>query len=135
MGGGIIVRLIDVVFILLFGFISVSQLAEKSQIDLPKSQEMPPTNPDPEIVVILGVTTSGLYLVENEKYAIDNLPQLRDYLSSKKEAVESVNQRIRVRIRANFDAPIKYTMRAADLCDELNIPKGIDVLRSAKKRV
>jgi hypothetical protein len=34
---------------------------------------------------------------------------------------------MRVRIRANFDTPIRHVMRLADLCDRLRILKSVEV--------
>ena len=133
MGSGIIIRLIDVVFILLFGFIAVSRLSEGSLIELPKTTEIPAVNPDPESIVIVGVRRDGLYLLEDEKYSVSTPAELHGYLSSQLAGLQTVNARMRVRIRASFDAPIKYIMSAADLCDQLGIPKGIDIQRRSAK--
>jgi hypothetical protein len=56
---------------------------------------------------------------------------LYHYLKNKTQESHSQNEELRVRIRSNFNTPIKYTMAAADICDALDIPKGIDVRRIA----
>jgi len=127
-GGGLI-RLIDVVFILLFGFISISEISEKSKIELPKSSEMPSSNPDKEKVIFIGIDSAGRYLVEEESKVITEPDVLFRYLSSKVTNANTRGEEFRVRIRSNWDTAIKYTMAAADICDHLNIPKGIDVRR------
>lgn len=127
-GGGLI-RLIDVVFILLFGFISISEVTEKSQIELPKSSETPPSNPDKEEVIFVGIDSHGRYLVENETQTVIGAENLYGYLSEKVAAANERGAPFRVRIRSNWDTPIKYTMAAADICDHLNVQKGIDVRR------
>lgn len=127
-GGGLI-RLIDVVFILLFGFISISEVSEKSQIELPKSSETPPSNPDKEEVLFVGIDSHGRYLVENENKTVLGAENLYAYLSEKVTAANERGAPFRVRIRSNWDTPIKYTMAAADICDHLNVQKGIDVRR------
>ena len=125
------IRLIDVVFILLFGFISISEISEKSQIDLPKSTEMPRSNPDKERVLFIGISSEGNYLVESESQSIPDVSGLYAYLQSKVDDANQAGDALRVRIRSNWDTPIKFTMAAADICDNLNIPKGIDVRRMA----
>jgi len=125
--GSMLIRLIDVVFILLFGFISISQVTHKSQIDLPKSTETPNSYPDPEEIVFIGIIPSGIYLVENETRSIDDLQVLVYYLRNKKNELEQNGARIRVRLRAAWNTPIKHIMTAADVCDNLGIQKGIDV--------
>ncbi|HEX9654838.1 MAG TPA: biopolymer transporter ExbD [bacterium] len=126
---GSLIRLIDVVFILLFGFISISEINERSRIKLPESVETPPSNPDKEHVLFVAIDSAGLYLVENETQIISDAPTLYNYLKTKTQESLSHNEELRVRIRSNFNTPIKYTMAAADICDNLNIPKGIDVRR------
>jgi len=121
------IRLIDVVFILLFGFISISEISEKSQIDLPKSTETPRSNPDKEKVLFIGINSAGNYLVESESQSIPDVRGLYAYLQSKVDDANQAGDALRVRIRSNWDTPIKFTMAAADICDNLNIPKGIDV--------
>ena len=130
--GSLLIRLIDVVFILLFGFMSISQVTQKSIIELPKSTETPPSFPDPEQIVVIGITYTGVFLVENEKNSIKSVKALVSYLKNKKTNYMNNSMQIRVRIRAAYNAPIKYVMNVADICDNLNIPKGIDVEKSGR---
>jgi biopolymer transport protein ExbD len=125
--GGTLLRLIDVVFILLFGFISISEINQKSKIELPQSSEIPPSNPDKDEVIFLGIEASGAYLVESEELQLTGITDLWHYLQQKTQAANERGEMFRVRIRSNWDTPVKYTMAAADICDHLNIPKGIDV--------
>jgi biopolymer transport protein ExbD len=134
MGGGSLIRLIDVVFILLFGFISISEISEKTRIELPKSSETPASNPDKEATFFLGIATDGTYLVEEESIAIQDARQLYRYLQEKVDQANRSSEIFRVRIRANWDTPIKYTMAAADICDHLDIPKGVDVRRIVEQQ-
>jgi biopolymer transport protein ExbD len=127
MGSGIVIRLIDVVLILLFGFISISEVSQKTQISLPKSTEVPLSNPDKEEILIIGITTDGEYLVDEESRKIVDVRILENYIWDKQMAYIALEAKMRVRIRSDRDAPAKYTMRLARLCDQLNIPKSIDV--------
>jgi len=128
---GTLIRLIDVVFILLFGFISISEVSQKSKIDLPKSSETPPSNPDKEHVLFVGINSEGHYLIENETEALRTPQDLYGYLRHAVQEAVGRGDDLRVRIRSNWDTPIKFTMAAADICDHLNIQKGIDVHRVA----
>ena len=130
MGSGSLIRLIDVVFILLFGFISISEISERSKIELPESAETPPSHPDKEKVLFLGIDSEGKYLVENETKVIFSPQDLFYYLQGKAAEVRQSGDELRVRIRSNFDTPIKFTMAAADICDNLQVQKGIDVRRT-----
>ena len=130
--GGIIIRLIDVVLILLFGFISISEISRKSKILLPKSTQTPPQNPDLESILIIGVTPDGSYLVDNESMIFTNLEDLGKFIieNIKKDLLS--DHQTRVRIRSSWNAPIKYTAALIDLCNDLNIAKGIDVVRKSQ---
>ena len=122
-----LVRLIDVVLILLFGFIAISEVAYRSQIDLPDSDQTPHSYPDKEEILIIGIMPNGLYLVEEETMAISNMETMQHYIQKKKREYEAHQIEMRIRIRSAWNAPIKYMMALGDLCDELGIPKGMDV--------
>lgn len=125
--GGMLIRLIDVVFILLFGFIAISEVTYRSKINLPKSTQTPPSYPDQEEIIFIGIMPNGTYLVENETLAIRDTKTLNRYLSNKFSLYKNQGILLRVRIRSAWNAQIKYMMAAADICDNLGIPKGMDV--------
>ncbi len=134
MRGGSMIRLIDIVFILLFGFISISEISHKSKIELPRSAETPASNPDREHVFFLGIDSQGNYLVEDEARVVRGAPALLSYLGARASEARAQGESLRVRIRSNWNAPIKFTMAAADICDHLQIAKGIDVRRVTASR-
>jgi biopolymer transport protein ExbD len=130
---GLIIRLIDVVFILLFGFISISEVDRRSQIKLAVSQAVEKNLPDREAVVFVGVLPEGKYLVENETNALDSLNALIAYFQEKRMQLEEKNIKMRVRIRASRDAAVKYTFPIVNVCNEMQLPVGMDVLKGGKR--
>jgi biopolymer transport protein ExbD len=122
--GKYLLRFVDVVLILLFGFIVISDIDEDSQIVLPSSYEAEITKPSNEIVLFIGVTTNGDYIDEREKILLNSESALRDYIRSHKNRFGDV---AKVRIRANYDTQSLYAMRVAQICDELDIKKSLDV--------
>ncbi len=130
--GGIVIRLIDIVLNLLFGFISISEISSRSVIHLPKSEQVAYSLPDKEALTIIGVTSEGQFIIENETEAIANFEALKYYLVTKQEENERNKIAMRVRIRSDWNAPIKYTLAVANLCDYLYIPKGMDVSLKGK---
>lgn len=132
MKGGIILRLIDIVLILLFGFIAVSEVSEKTRIKLPESTQIPLSNPDEEEIVIVGISLDGAYWVDDETRKIIDLAELRNYILKKYWEFKEFDSFIRVRIRSHRDAPAKYTLALANLCDQLKIVKSIDVQRKGR---
>ncbi|MDZ7292794.1 MAG: biopolymer transporter ExbD [candidate division KSB1 bacterium] len=137
MSAGMIVRMIDIVMILLFGFICTAELSTQSKITLPATVELPAVNPDPEMVVFVGILRDGTYLLENETSGTQSLDKLEQYLLAKRNELAKSRYKMRVRLRANHDTPIRFVMKAADICDRINsdtIPvlKTVDVRISSK---
>jgi biopolymer transport protein ExbD len=125
---GVVIRLIDVVLILLFGFISISEISSKSLIHLPKSKQMTYALPDREDLIIIGITPEGKFLVKDESEMINDFNALKYYIVMKHDENSTNNVETRVRIRSNWNTPIKYTIAVANVCDMLHIPKGMDVI-------
>jgi biopolymer transport protein ExbD len=130
---GLIIRLIDIVLILLFGFISISEISSTSVIQLPQSKQMLYSFPDRESLVIIGITADGKFLVENESEVISDFDDLKYYITTKLQANKDEKIDTRVRIRSNWNTPIKYTLAVANFCDYLNIPKGIEIILKNNK--
>ena len=124
----LMLRLIDVVFILLFGFIAVSQIGSSVSIEPPKSSEAMETAPDDDHIVIVGVTKEGTYPVDSD-LIFTSLSQLRLYIVQKAREAEKSGTQLGVRIRANWDAPVEYAMAVAKLCRDMGLAKGLDVVK------
>ncbi len=122
-------RLIDVVLILLFGFISISEVSDKSEVVLPTSSMTPVTPPDREELLIVAIAENGDYLVEHEQKRLPSQRDLYAYLLRARNEAQSRGAAVRVRVRPHKSTPIKYTMAVAAICDNLRVPKGLDVRR------
>ena len=125
--GGMIIRLIDVVMNLLFGFICSSQLSVQTKINLPTTVELATLHTEPEIAEFIGILKDGTILLNQEHSATRDLEQVGRYLEIKQAELAKNRYTMRVRIRANFDTPIRHVMRVADLCDRLRILKSVEV--------
>jgi len=126
--GGIILRLIDVTLLLLFSFISVSEISERSYIKLPKSTQTLPSLPDKEYLLVVGITPQGTFLVEDETRVLHDFQALEEYITNKSQKNSKENIATRVRIRAHWNTHMKYVVALVNLCDSLKIPKGMEVL-------
>lgn len=122
---GFVVRFVDVVLILLFGFISISSV-RASEIDLAESTETPAPVPDAEAVVFVGIRADGTFLIEDERTEVRGANALLSFLRLEQQAAGSAP--LRVRIRAAHDAPMGFLVDAARVCDELGLPKSLEVL-------
>lgn len=130
---GLILRLVDVIFILLFGFIVISEIENKSVIKLAKSVTSLPDIPDKEIVVFIGVLTDGRYLIENESESVDNLAEMEKYINLKQQFFKGKKIQMRVRIRANYDAAVKHAFPIVSVCKDRGIPVGLDVVKNGRR--
>ena len=125
----LIIRLIDVVFILLFAFISVSQIDSLAIIEPPKSSEASNGAPQSTQTIVVGVTKDGTYLVENGNTILRTIASLRRYLVNVKNETLRMKKQLGVRIRADWNSPVEYGLAVAALCRELGLEKGLDVVQ------
>jgi len=127
--GTLMIRMIDIVFILLFAFIAVSQIGSSSSIDPPKSKEAMDSAPNSEHTVVIGVTKEGTYPVDSGNRVLRNTNELKRYLLQKANEAAAAGDKLGVRIRANWDSPVAHGLAVAKLCRDLGIPKGLDVVK------
>lgn len=125
----LMIRLIDIVFILLFGFIAVSQIGSSNLIEPPKSTEAKEGAPDNAHTIVIGVTKEGTYPVDAGNMVLKNIYELRRYLTQKARQAQFDRTQLGVRIRANWDAPVEHGLAVARICRNLGIPKGLDVVK------
>ena len=127
----IIIRLIDIVLLLLFGFMVISEIDRKSPITLPHSNVPIETKIDKEELLIVGLLmdedSSLVILIEGENRLVPDLLTLEEIVLSEKRRFKSLNKELRVRIRSSWNLPIKHTMRVANFCQHEQIPVGMDV--------
>lgn len=122
--GGFLLRFVDVVLILLFGFIVISDIDEDSQIVLPESTETEQADPELFDVIYIGITSEGVYFDERENISFASADDLRNYIQRHKNRY---GEDAKVRIRANYDTQASHTIEVARICDELGVKKSIDV--------
>lgn len=121
---GFVVRFVDVVLILLFGFISISSV-RATEIELPESSETPAPTPEVEEIVFVGIRPDGTYLVDEERQQLRGPRELLVFVNSE---LDRLGERpVKVRIRASHDTPMRYLVDAARVCDELGVPKALEV--------
>lgn len=129
--GGIIVRLIDIVLILLFGFISISEIDKKSKVRLSETQKIPIVKLDKEQIVVIGVVSPNEFAIESEakqNLVYHDLPSLFQYLEYKKaEYAKHDSLEMKVRIRSNWFLPVKHAMDIALFCEILKVERSLDV--------
>jgi len=125
----LMIRLIDIVFILLFGFIAVSQIESNTMIDPPKSVEAEAGTPNGARIIIIGVTKEGTYPVDGGEVVLKNSKELQYYLTKSVNQAEAEEIQLGIRICAAWDSPVEYGLAVAKICSDLGIPKGLDVVK------
>ncbi len=123
----IIIRLIDIVLILLFGFLIVSEINRKSPVKLPQSDVKVKRDLDEEELLIVGIKQDTTLYLEGEDRAIASFNDLYSLILIRNESFKKLNRKFRVRIRSYWNLPIKYTMRVANFCRNNDIPVGMDI--------
>ncbi|MCU0642638.1 MAG: biopolymer transporter ExbD [bacterium] len=125
--GGIIIRLIDIVLLLLFGFLIVSEVNRKSPVKLPQSDVKVKREITEEELLIIGIRADKSLYLEGENRVVPSLTELYNLITIRNQSFESLNRKFRVRIRSEWNLPIKYTMQIANFCRKNNIPVGMDI--------
>ena len=121
---GSVVRFIDVVLILLFGFISISN-TRSSHIDLLESAEGAPATLDSQEVIFIGVQADGVFLFENGTRTTSDLAVVRQYFTEERDRLGSGD--IKVRIRSSKDAPVQRVLALSELCNSMGLDKVLEV--------
>lgn len=121
---GFVVRFVDVVLILLFGFISISSV-RATEIELPESTETPAPPPESDEVLFVGIRPDGTYLVDEERTEIRGARALLAFVDGELERLG--DRPVKVRIRASRDTPMRFLVDAARVCDQLGVPKALEV--------
>lgn len=121
---GFVVRLVDVVLILLFGFISISNAGDSS-LDLVESEEMGPTVVDNSEIIFIGVMDDGRYYLEKRNAYLDSINEVKTYLLQEKRLRSDTP--LKVRIRASKNAPVHQVFSLSGLCKEVGIENTLDV--------
>lgn len=132
--GGIIIRLIDIVLLLLFGFLIVSEVNRKSPVKLAQSDVKVKREIDEDELLIIGIKADRSYYLEGENRTVSNLADLKNLILVRNQSFAALNRKFRVRIRSEWNLPIKYTMQIANFCREKDIPVGMDIHNVSYKK-
>ncbi len=125
--GGIVVRLIDIVLNLLFGFMCISTMERKSPVKLPQSDIPVQSQVQKEELLVISINQQEQFVIESEELLIPNFEALKNLILTRNESFKKLDRTMKVRIRSYWNLPIRYTMRIANFCRDENIPVGMDV--------
>ncbi len=117
------VRLIDIVLIVLFGFISISTLDSQRKIPLPKSEEVKISLPDTLLVVNLTLGNDDDIYIDTETISV-TLSDAKLYLQ---DQMDRLGDKVKVKIRAPRYCPFGSVRKVVYMCDELEVPRSVMV--------
>jgi biopolymer transport protein ExbD len=134
MRAGVVTRLIDVVLILLFGFISISEIDRRSPVRLAETKDIPITKVDKEQILVISVLDANNFLVEKKDgIRFGNIGSLCSYIESQKVDYARRDKEMKVRIRSNWFLPAKHALDIAIFCESIKVERGLDVRVTSDK--
>jgi biopolymer transport protein ExbD len=129
-----IIRFIDIGLIILFGFLIISDITVRSELDLSGSDSNENTSDKPKEIqlLVLTINLNGLITVSDYKEAIelgvyDDREVLAEQLSVLKEEAADSDGSLVALIEMQDGVTMQDLISILDLCDELGIPKNINV--------
>ncbi len=123
--GGLIIRLIDVVLILLLGFIGISDFTVKTQVKLPQGATESNTPVENKIVVFVRILKNQTYEIDEGKQKAVNVAELKD-VEAKLIELQNEHGNLVAIIEPDLDTMIQLTIDLIDLCEKNNIQKSIN---------
>ncbi|MCP4290565.1 MAG: hypothetical protein GY780_01850 [bacterium] len=131
---GMIIRLVDVVLIVLFGFLMISKIQQQVDIPLPHSKgESPVVRADKEVFDVFirqdgRIQCGWLDSDYQVTMPLDNTDKsfARAKYNELKALIEESNPgKIPVAIQAEFNSPTQFTVDMLDVCKDLGMQKSL----------
>lgn len=122
--GGLIIRLIDVVLILLLGFIGISDFTIKTQIKLPQGTNEHNTLIRKRYVIYIRIDNKGRFEVDDGENKIANITELY-HVEQEVKRLQQKRSDLVVVIEPHLDTIIQITVDLIDICEKYHIPKTI----------
>ncbi len=130
MSGGMIIRLIDVVLIILFGFIAISDIQVKRPIRLPGPSREKQREQETRLeYIFVTIDGAGFFTVKHDERVrgkTNSVTQLKQQLVALARALPENKQPLIV-IDPARDAIMQRTVDVFDVCEEANLPKSINL--------
>jgi biopolymer transport protein ExbD len=134
MTGGAVIRLIDVVLIILFGFLFIADYQEKSYVPLPRVETTEKIDPDDETVyrvleIFRGSKTDAPYYwygnTGGKDRVLRRIGSPQDLVLTLQKEVEMHGENLQVVIVPLAAAKVQWAIDAFDICRELGIQQPI----------
>lgn len=126
-----IVRLIDICLIVLFGFLSISDIDIKGVLSLPakKAKKIRPQDRREKVILTLEVHNNNVFWVSRSgqrRVRKNGISSLEKYLKDRKTYLSKTEKSdLCVYIKPLEMSPLQSTIDVLDMCDRNRIPKNI----------
>ncbi|MCB0297654.1 MAG: biopolymer transporter ExbD [Calditrichaeota bacterium] len=131
MNRSLIIRLIDVVLILLFGFLAISDIQMKRQIRLPgPAEDSRQIVPADNVWIFVKIDSAGHFSVLQEAQLLQqtaSLDTLRTALLAASGDVYAAGSQPVVIIDPHPEATVQATISVFDICEAERLPKSINM--------
>jgi len=125
--GGTIIRLIDVVLIILLGFLGITDFEVKSQIKLPSFIESTQREINQQFIFLIIKNEKQFELLDGQNIIkeIEGISALEDIIVQLNNVfLQNYKQMILV-IEPNIETMIQTTVDVMDICEKYQIPKSL----------
>jgi len=135
---GMIIRLVDVVLIVLFGFLMISKIQQTVDIPLPQSKGENPVAQTRDDVFDVYIRADGRIQCGwiDSKYQVvmpldnrDHAAARARYEELKAMIAEANRHQAPVAIQAEFNSPTQFTVDLLDICKDLGMQKSLTCFR------
>lgn len=127
-----LIRFIDVGLIILFGFIVISDITVRSQIELPGSDPSESQEERDLFLFVINIDPDDQYRLSD--FQTETLLERTTGIENLESSLRSLNSEIRTKgkspvalIEPHDDIIMQRLIDILDLCDQIGIPKNINV--------
>jgi biopolymer transport protein ExbD len=126
--GGMIIRLIDIALTVLFGFIAVSDVEQKTQVKLPRNVTAVSTPQNLKTLSLVVLPGPRYTLLDGVQEIVSDpvLEHVEKILVAIRDDYRARNEDIVVLIQPDPNSPIQLTVNVLDVCERNQIQKNIN---------
>lgn len=132
MNSGLIVRLVDIVLIILFGFIGISDIKIKRQIKVPGKtveSQKPQENEKNNTMIVVDFYSDDLFIFSVDNKEIGRTigqSQARESFLEFRNKYKKNSSGVVFILRPNETVTMQQTIDVFDICEKEKLQKGID---------
>lgn len=128
-----IIRFIDIGLIILFGFLIISDITVRSELDLSGSDEQNEVKePKEQQLLMISLKNDGNYVIMDVRSSSvleisENLEELKIFLESIQSSAKDQNLSVVALVEFEDAITMQEVIDVLDICDRLKIPKNLNL--------